>query len=175
MIAGIPERFAIEAEPRDAANGWIWGGFRFWIGSLAVGNWDDATALHLCWGWLRKFYSQPQECTEPVVASSSVENVFRLIVDPVFGLDGVADPAKQPIPFAYERFHISYLGMSSFDSFVVLLVKDVVGNERCLWKKSTCGTIREQWLHPGEVERVAEEFCGRFAAQYLGALGTGPV
>jgi len=163
VMVGIPERFAIEAEPREIAGEWIWGGFRFWLGDRQVGEWKDAAALQLCYGWLKRFCEHPLDCVEPRAAHSTSEQVFRLIVEPVMGPDAVADPAKQPVPFAYERFHISHLGMSSFDSYIVVLIKDTAGNERCLWRRHDDTTIYEQWLNPGEMERVACDFCQQFA------------
>lgn len=167
MIVGSPERFAIEVEPRDVDGEWIWGGFRFWLANSEIGDWEDATALHLCWLWLKKFCSHPPACVEPAVAVGSAEEVFRRVVDPVFGPEGIADPSKQPVPFAYERFHITHVGMSSFDSFVVVLVKDEIGNERCLWRKDDETTIHDSWLGPGEMERVVGEFCSRFEGEYM--------
>lgn len=159
MLVGNPERFAIEAEPREAEGVWTWGGFRFLLGNRSVGNWEDAAALQLCRGWLRKLCDHPQNCTDPYVASCIPEEVFALVVDPVSGPAGIADPTKQPIPFAYERFHITHVGMSSFDSYTVLLIKDEIGNERCLWRQGMGGPIEEQWLRPGEIEGVIQTFC----------------
>jgi hypothetical protein len=95
------------------------------------------------------------------------DEVFRLVVNPVFGPGGIADPRKQPIPFAYERFHITHLGMSSFDAYVVVLVKDADGAERCLWRKHGDENIHDCWLAAGEMERVAAEFCNEFEKTYL--------
>ena len=166
MIAGNPESFAIEVEAREVEGEWIWGGFRFWLGNHQIGDWEVPAALHLCCGWLRKLCEQPPDCVHQGLANSPPEKVFSLVVDPVMGPDGVADPSRQPIPFAYERFHIAHVGMSSFDSYVVVLIKDSVGNERCLWWHDEDATMGDHWLEPGEMERVIGSFCERFEHEF---------
>jgi len=167
MIVGRKERFAIEAEPEDFQDDWILGRFRFWLCGHEVGDWDDSAALQMCYGWLRKFGQQPPDCTEPEIARKSPEEIFSLLVDPVMSPGGTADPARQPIPNAYERFHISYLGMSSCDTFTVLLIKGDDGTERCLWRKHGKSEIHYCWLSPGEMENVAREFCDAFEARFI--------
>ncbi len=167
MLVGNKERFAIEAEPQAFDLPWIWGRFRFWLGGQTVGNWDDAAALQACFSWLRDFSRAPPQCTEPTVFELESEEVFRLLVTPVLGPGGIADPGRQPIPYAYERFHITHLGMSSFDPYVLVLVKNAVGAERCLWRKHDEEELHECRLLAGEMEKVAADFCEAFESQFM--------
>jgi hypothetical protein len=66
---------------------------------------------------------------------------------------------------AYSRFHISYLGMSSFERFDLLLLKSEQGDERCLWRQVGEGIIHECAFARDEMERVAENFCQKFQDQ----------
>jgi hypothetical protein len=43
------------------------------------------------------------------------------------------------IPDIFSRFHISRLGMSSFDAIDLLLVSTSDGHERCVWRNARNG------------------------------------
>jgi len=161
MLVGNASRFAIEAKPEEYPNEWILGRFRFWVGGEAVGNWDDWADLKGCVRWLRDFEQKPRDHFDPRLESLDAEGVFKLLYDPVFGPNAVVNPPDQPVPNAYARFHIAHLGMSSFERFDILLVTTAQGKERCLWRSSADRQIRDVLLEPGEMERVAKEFCDR--------------
>ncbi len=120
MIVGNPDRFAIEALIDGVEGGWILGRLRFWLGNMPVGNWEDVVDLNGCVGWLRDFYHNPRNRFEPELDGLLPEDVFAKCYDPVMA--GAAPNAGQ-IMNAYSRFHISYLGMSSFERFDLLLLK----------------------------------------------------
>lgn len=162
MLAGDKQRFAIEVEPETFAEGWILGHFRFWLGGHPVGDWSDAADLRGCAWHLRDFAENPRDRYDERLDGAEPAAAFRLLHDTVFGVNAIAHPADQPIPHAYERFHISYLGMSSMEGFDLLLMKDREGNERCLWRQAGEPPVREQRLGPGEMESVARDFCQQF-------------
>jgi hypothetical protein len=167
ILVGQPERFAIEAEPELPAGDWIYGRFRFWLGGLPVGNWEDSADLKGCVSWLREFATVLRDRYEPRLWNLAPAEVFGLVFDPVMGPTGIANPAKQPIPHAFSRFHISHLGMSSFDKFDLVLLKDEEGAERCLWRNAEAPGIHECRLSRNEMEDVAEKFCRRFELDVL--------
>ena len=162
ILVGNPERFAIETELEPPSGDWIYGRFRFWLGGIPVGNWEDATDLKGCVSWLRDFARNPRDRHEPRLWHLLPGDVFRLAFDPAIESGGIADPAKQPIPHAFSRFHISHLGMSSFDRFDLILIKDEHGSERCLWRYAEAPEIHECILSKNEMEGVAEDFCDQF-------------
>ena len=164
LLAGNPARFAIEAEVEPATDDWIFGRIRFWLFGVAVGDWTDSADLKGCVRWLRDFAEEPRDRYDARLTGLSNEAIFDLIYTPVMdGRRGIADPDEQPIPRAYSRFHITHLGMSSFDRYVLLLVKEADGRERCLWRGGGDEVIRDCWLWPNEMERVASDFCDQFA------------
>jgi hypothetical protein len=79
MIVGNRQRFAIDAEPEDPVDGWIFGRFRFWLGGVPVGNWDDAADLLGCVKWLEDFTSKPRDRLEPKVHGLSATELIRII------------------------------------------------------------------------------------------------
>jgi hypothetical protein len=158
MIVGRRERFAIEAEVQEELNGWVLGRFRIWLCGKPIGNWDDAAHLSGCVNWLRHFATVPQDRYLPSLANAPAEEVFRALYDPVMGPGDLVAPIED----AFARFHISYIGMSSFELFHVLLLYDVHGGERCLWRRVGATKIEECELWRNEMEAVAKEFCDLF-------------
>lgn len=166
MLVGNVERFAIEAQPVECSNGWILGRFRFLLGGESVGNWDDLTDLKGCTSWLRDFERNPRDRVDPRLEALDAEAVFALLYVSAFGPSAAAIPPDQSVPDSYARFHITHLGMSSFERFDILLVKTASGVERCLWRKADDRRIREVLLEPGEMEQVARAFCDDFESKW---------
>jgi hypothetical protein len=160
MIAGTRERFAIEAEVTERIETWILGHIRFWICGEPVGNWADSADLRGCINWLREFHDMQVDRHEPDLVDLPADEVFRLVYDNVM-------PGGTPFghPWEHEarrRFHISYLGMSSFELFDILLLTNALGAERCLWRAAGSTEIHDCRLWRREMESVAGEFCTRF-------------
>jgi Immunity protein 42 len=162
MMAGNRERFGIEAEPEEVSGGWILGHFRFWLHGMPVGDWSDSTDLKGCARWLRDFADNPRDRFEPSLVELAPADVFRRVYDPVIANTDAQGPPT--IRDAFARFHISHLGMSSFERFDILLLKDAHEAERCLWRSTNAVEIFECRLWRNEMETVAAEFCERFSA-----------
>ena len=160
MHIGDKARFAIEAEVTRIHDGWIFGHIRFWICGKAVGNWEDEADLGGCLRWLKDFSEVPRERVAPEIFSFAAKDVFRQVYDPVMAHTASAATVSAPTN-AFDRFHITHLGMSSFDRFDVLLISDGIGKERCLWCELD-GEISECVFQEGEMARVAEKFCRDF-------------
>jgi hypothetical protein len=169
MIAGNPERFAIEAEPTERVSGWILGRFRIWLRGRPIGDWDDTADLKGCARWLDDFAAVPRNRHEPGLEVLSAEEVFKAVYDPVMASDIERADRRDEIPNAHSRFHISHIGMSSFEAFDVLLLFTADGSERCLWRDARSGEIGECLLGHGEMENIAIEFCRRFKDLIEGA------
>lgn len=163
MIVGSKERFAIEADPQEEMDGWVLGGFRFWLAGQPVGNWDDAADLRGCVRWLRDFATVPRDRYEPALATAPAEEVFRCLYDAAMDRGNGSTPAHD----AFARFHISHIGMSSFELFDILLLYDAHGGERCLWRRAGAAHIHECRLWRNEMERVASESCDLFDREVL--------
>ena len=160
MNVGNPDRFAIEAEIEERVGEWVLGHFRFWICGHAVGDWDDSADLLGCLRWLKEFSEQPRDRYEPRLCALPPKEVFRRVFDPV--MSSTQSDTAPLVEDAYARFHISYLGMSSFERFDLLLLTDEHGAQRCLWRESKSDDMHECFLWRMEMERIAGEFCKRF-------------
>ncbi len=166
MLVGDKARFAIEALAEEFPEGWVLGRFRFWLGGHPLGDWEDSVDLRGCVRWLRDFERTPRDRFDPGLEGLDASSVFGLVWEPVFGSEAIANPAEQPVHDAFARFHIGHLGMSSFDSFDVLLVKSLRGEERILWRRADESKIRELLLDAEEMEDVARRFCDEFERAY---------
>ncbi len=167
MIVGDKSRFAIEAEPDSFVDGWILGHFRFWIDGEQVGDWGDVADLKGCLWWLRDFQAVPRDRFDAKLVGLAPDTIFHLLYDAALGPRAISDPAMQPIPDAVPRFHLRRLGMSSFEQFDLLLIKDDLGRERLLWKAADSALIHEFTFEPNEMEVVAGQFCEQFEKLYV--------
>jgi hypothetical protein len=166
MIAGFRERFAIEAEVEDRITSWVLGHIRFWICGRPVGNWVDSVDMLGCLRWLREFSDTQRDRYEPGLWNLPANEVFRLLFDSVMAVGDIRTGMQ--IRDAYSRFHISHLGMSSFERFDILLLHDEHGAERCLWRESGIDEIHDCRLWRREMELVAGEFCDRLEESVRG-------
>lgn len=157
MIVGDPVRFAIEAKVEEQVEGWVFGHIRFWACGHSIGDWRDTTDLLGCLRWLKDFCEQPRNRYEPALVPLPPSEAFHRVWSPVMA--GGTPTSEECIPDAYSRFHVSHLGMSSFDRFDVLLLTDAVGAERILWREGGSDEVLECRLDPGEMERTAGDFC----------------
>jgi hypothetical protein len=160
MIVGKRDRFAIEAEPEQIEDGWILGHFRFWLCGNAVGDWNESADLLGCLRWLRDFAENVRERQEPSVIDLAPEAVFERLYDPVMTSESRHNVST--VADSFSRFHISHLGMSSFDKWDILLLKDSHGAERCLSRKAGEKKIVDCRLWRNEMEAIALEFCVEF-------------
>jgi hypothetical protein len=166
MIAGNSQRFAIEAQPKEPDQGWVLGRFRFWLGGVPVGNWEDAADLRGCVRWLEDFANKPRNRLEPRLEGLTAADLIRILWDEFMTTPYRPGCPPDGIPDIYSRFHISHLGMSSFDALDLLLVSTLDGRERCVWRNARNGEIGECELAHGEMETVAVEFCRQFRARF---------
>jgi hypothetical protein len=161
MIAGRKDRFAIEAEVEEIVDGWVLGHFRFWLCGRLVGDWEDSADLRGCVRWLRDFFENPRDRFEADLVDLPAGEVFKRVYDRPMGRSTHGSSAPE-VQNAFARFHISHLGMSSFERFDVLLLKDEHGAERCLWRQVGDDRINDCHLWRNEMEGVAIEFCNMF-------------
>src|SRR5688572_7749235 len=160
IVAGDNRVFAIAAEITGTESGWIFGRFRFVFHSYPCGNWSDETDLKACYSWLKDFIENPRARFEPGLMEMSNSDVFDRLIKPV-----LADESKAVIPEAYQdtfsRFHISHLGMSSFDRIIMVLIESSE-LQRCVWHVQGEPQIHDDRFPSGHMQQVAMEFCRLF-------------
>ena len=171
MIAGDRDRFAIEAEPEEPIDGWVLGRFRFWLGGVAVGDWEDAADLRGCSHWLADFATRHVDRFDARLEHLPPADLMRILHDDVMCAPIPSRNEADAIASAYERFHISHLGMSSFNAVDLVLVATSDGSERCVWRNARDGSIGEARFARGEMATVAAAFSRTFRAAFPSQVG----
>jgi hypothetical protein len=161
MIIGNSKLFAIECEIKNIDSyEMILGHFRFWIDSLPVGDWEDLAYLTGIVSWICAFALSDTNRYEALLEGKSKELVYQLLYESVMVRPEIEDTLPQLFDDIYSRFHISYIGMSSFDNLSMLLIESP-SYQRVIWRVLE-GEVQEMFLPPNEMQRVAKEFCLSF-------------
>lgn len=154
MIIGEKRRFAIELEILDEVDGWIFGTFIFWILDCAVGNQEDRSVdLKGCINWLKNFVVSTPNRYEPGLYELDKKQIYIQLCSAVLVGEGNTF-AENRYQDSFSRFHISHIGMSSFDNVTMILVENKQKDVRCIWKQND-EEIREAFLKCDEINKVA--------------------
>lgn len=153
MVFGKRELFAIETSVLERTEGWIFGVFLFWIRGLCIGNPTDHADLRGCLHWLRDLVDHPRDRFENLLRDLPVKEVFKMLHGSVMP-GAVGAPA---ISDAFSRFHITHVGMSSFDRFDVLLIEDPDRGQRIIWREGDQVEPLHAYLPAGHIQEVARE------------------
>jgi hypothetical protein len=156
MLFGDKGLFAIECELTEQINGWVFGHILFWLCGNAVGNWEDSTDLKGCFNWLKKFVNEVCSRFERALMELNKEAVFKLLYDSVMFTEDSDIKETPKFDDIFSRFHISHLGMSSFEQFDILLIEQPDGEQRCIWRYAGNNDVHECYLPKGEMQRVAK-------------------
>jgi hypothetical protein len=157
ISTGDPSEFAIQCEFTSVEQEWLYGRFRFVFRNECCGNWNDEVDLRACVSWLRDFAENPQNRYEAGLLTAPANEIFDRLVKPVLRNVSVDRPADV-YDNTYSRFHISHLGMSSFDAVTMILVEDDQ-EQRCLWTVGSSTKIHDYRFKSGLLQSTASRFC----------------
>jgi hypothetical protein len=154
MLIGNKNEFAVDINVENIFDGWVFGTYLLWGRGLPIGNdYDNSVDLKGCWNWMRDFVAHPRDRYEPDLYDMDKRQVYLRLATSV-------QPFENPLGFVKEiyeetilRFHISHIGMSSFDRFTLLLVTNEHGMERLVWREGD-GDIQDAHLSAGQVKSV---------------------
>lgn len=169
MIVGDRKIFAIEATIFERVDYWVFGSFLLWIGGKVVGNHeDDAVHLKGCVGWLGDFLNEHAKTIDQTFFDMELELLFDTIFRGVIsaypdGHEGY-DPVKQGY---YERFHISHIGMSSFDALSIAVVGSLDGRYRFVWQSGS-DPVFDAIVPAADVHAVMSLAIDALAAEFEG-------
>lgn len=157
-ITGAKRLFAVEYEKSIESQDKLYGHFALWAREQRIGKWEDLCDLKGVLYWCRHFVNSNVDRCEPVLASLSKEEVFATIYDS----DMVHKVTKlQPvvkIKDVVSRFHISYLGMSSFADYFGVLLIEITDAERLIWANLQTNFICEELFPKGTIREVIHQF-----------------
>lgn len=164
ITVGDKQKFAVIVEISEILQGWLLGQFAFVFRGRLCGNWNDAADLRGCHSWMRDFAVSPTNRFEPGLMNLTPSEIVHDLVRPV--MRSASDPAvPEKYIDTYSRFHISHLGMSSFDRFRLVLIEDAKF-QRCIWQDlSNEEIIYDDPFPRGHMQAVAGVFCKEFELQ----------
>lgn len=154
MIFGTKSRFAVELSTENVIDDWVLGTCLFWAGGSAIGNADDHSVdLKGCCNWMQDFIDNPRDRYEPGLYDMDKIQAYIRLASSVLPGQNPSSFARETFKDTFSRFHISHLGMSSFDDVTLLLVKNSQADERLIWRKGT-SEVSDFYLGAGEIEDV---------------------
>lgn len=156
MLAGNKTECGIEIEIVDVIGEWAQGAFLLWVHGVPIGDRSDRS-VHVqgCINWLKDFVGHPRDRVEAALFALRKEEVYRLLSTNEDSLPP-SNPTGKQIDRAFSRFHISHLGMSSFDQVTLLLIEDEQGRQRLIWQQAS-DAVKEAYLPARRLQLVASE------------------
>jgi len=152
MIAGDKNQFAVQIDIEDSVDGWIFGTYLFWVKGSPVGQVNDhAVDLKGCLNWMRDFIAGHRNRFEPELYGMDKEKLYTCLARSVLARQNPGGFAREVYEDTFSRFHISHIGMSSFDNVTVFLVKDEEGMERLIWRTGE-GGVEDAYLAKNAME-----------------------
>lgn len=163
IVAGKTTMFSIASEITEEIDGWILGRFRFEFRGRPCGNWNDTTDLLGCYSWLKEFSTNTRDRYEPELLILPPHEIFERLVTPVMPQSG-----EQKMPEFYNntfsRFHISHLGMSSFNLATIILIESDT-EQRCVWQADKNKPVYSDFFPSSHMQLIAKEFCELFESE----------
>jgi hypothetical protein len=145
---------SINFEVRSIIDGWIFGSTFLLINGTCVGNKSDYSVdMKGCLRWWLDLANNPRNRFEPGLYESNKEKVFLLLASSVLVGEDSEDAVAEGYADTFARFHISHIGMSSFDDVTMIFVKNEAGLERLIWKTSD-DEVHEAHFDKNELERA---------------------
>lgn len=154
MLFGDKRKFAINVNIEDISDGWVFGVYYFWVRGAVVGDEaDHSVDLKGCWNWMRDFLSKDRGRCAPDLYEMDGRQVYLRLASSVLPGQNPTGFSREIYEDTFSRFHISHIGMSSFDRFTVLLIKNDEGMERLVWRDGD-GDIQDAYLGANQLEEV---------------------
>ena len=157
MLIGDKNKFAVQLTIGDAVDGWVLGSYLFWACGTSIGDRNDCSVdLRGCRNWMWDFVEKPRDRYEPGLYEMDKVQAYVRLASAVLPGQNPSGFAQETYDDSFSRFHISYIGMSSFENVTLLMVKNEKGMERLIWR-SRDEQVEEAYLEAEEVERVFGE------------------
>lgn len=158
MLVGDRENFGIEIHLRSAVgNRWIYGTYVLWANGMPIGDPNDhAVDLRGCCNWMQNLTERPPDRYEP-----GLYEMDRTVAYVRLASSALANPssnrfAKEAYADTVSRFHISHIGMSSFDRVTLLWLKNLSGSDRLIWQVGE-DSIQDAHVRAGLMETAFRE------------------
>jgi hypothetical protein len=134
---GNEHSIAVDYELLNVAEDWVFGRFCLFIGGMFVGDRDDVSVdLKGCRNWLVDFCTHARDRFEPGLMQAPKQQIFLQLAASVLVEQGASCFGGESYRDTFSRFHLSHLGMSSFNNVTLLLMRDQRDGARFIWQSA---------------------------------------
>ena len=154
MLTGDKNKFAVQIDVGETVDEWALGSYILWARGTPIGDERDCSVdLRGCRNWMRDFVEKPRKRYERDLYEMDKLQAYVRLASAVLPGENPSGFAKDMYEDTFARFHISHIGMSSFDNVTLLMIKNEKGMERLVWR-SKDGEIEDAYLEAGQVEET---------------------
>jgi hypothetical protein len=160
MIFGETSGFGIEAEFLEVSGKWTFGHLRFWLQSVALGDFEDTSDLASSARGGRIFLAASAQRTRPDLDAEPAAAVFEHLYGRF--MQSVHDPVIKPWPGSWDRdpYLLDDVGESALrDDFAVVVTRGADGRDRMIAMCYEEEQLLEALLPAGTCDRVIDEYC----------------
>ena len=160
IVFGDQQSFAIEigaVETYATASG-IFVQFRFWVGGVPIGDWDDRISLSASVHYATVVVEYARLRFERSFEGVPAVEAFQKVYDSFYNHDYTKEPAI--VPNLRDRFHLDGVGMGAIDDkYGIVLLSNSFDFGRVIVKDLRVGTIIVDILiSSGVVEEACREY-----------------
>lgn len=158
MFAGSKADVGVEVQIADvASHRWIYGTYLLWVDGKPLGNaQDESVDLRGCCNWMQSLIEQPADRYEPGLYEMDKGVAYNRLASSVLVHANPNGFVKETYPNTHSRFHISHIGMSSFDRVTLLWLKSLEGSDRLIWQSGE-GTVADACFPAGRFESALRD------------------
>lgn len=169
MLFGNKEEIALDINVQDSVDGWVFGVFLFWLNGIVVGEVEEKHVdLKGCVNWIRDFLNNPRNREEDDLFEMDKDRVFLLLCRSVILGNQDAQFVEDRYEEVFSRFHISHIGMTSFDDVHILLIENGLGCQRWIWQQGQ-SAVQDSYFDEEEVLSVMNDAVQWFDKKILGS------
>src|SRR4051812_13231201 len=164
MRFGSPDSFAIEAELLELYGKWTYGKLRFWVGGVAIGDFDDTSDLATSARGGRIFLAASPRRTRPDLDGVATVDVYAILYGqfavPLRGPDTRTLKAGPMDSWDRDPYLLDDIGESALrDEYAVVAVRRGDGSDRLIVKVFELDAVSEVLLAPGACDATVASYC----------------
>lgn len=113
---------------------------------------DDGTSLIGCYNHVSALIDAPEDRFEPGLFAMDRDQAFKTLAHSVLAIRHDAEPYPEIYRDTHGRFHLTHIGVTSMDRFVLLFIKSEQGESRFIWRELE-GEIHDARVPPARSRR----------------------
>lgn len=124
---------------------WVFGLFQLCIDGIYIGEDDESTALNVVFGWVEEFLNKDLVYDSSKFNQMTKEDIVAHLYDPYMVKRIFPERENNRVMEKIPENYVSYLGDSSFDRWVLLVINQV-SHQRIVWVNTEDKIVKESYL-----------------------------